>query len=146
MKTIIETNKEFLNFFYEDDRDNILYQIPIHTLAEIRMSGDTILSEWVQHFSNHQVITRDNLYELAGYTQKFHPDNNINWVAQFMKVERIEYINFIKELHNQFQGKKYKGYESLLNTIEISHNESNEEVNQKIKLIVKENLKRYRII
>lgn len=134
---------------FTNNPENAICTIPKHDLdAEIIEPDGTIISSWIMHILGKTWCEHYALYEIAQIIVNEFPENRIDWKSTFLIVEKTFHDKEVKrkkDMENPDIANE-SVVASVLNSIQIGIEESNETTNQEISKIVDELLKRYRII
>jgi len=93
---IVETNN-----YIKIIRDNTdpCFNIPIINLGDTILIDGAVHSKWINELKNKKWCPLKILYPLAGMIERNYPNEDINWIAQFYKIELVmfKYKKFRKE-------------------------------------------------
>lgn len=102
------------------------YSIPKVRLDELEKTNSNLYEDshhsfWIVHLLEKKWVSKDMLYELAGFINKLHPASNIDWFEIFKVVEKKYYHEAIYK--NEFEDRKLSGMDSVMALIEIGREE-----------------------
>ena len=129
--------------FYKGGYYSPVYSIGYDELPMIlNLDGDNI-SEWVHQLMDITWISSDDLYRLAKMIQSKFPANDINWMATFIMVEKMLYLEYIVSIKEKNSDNKTSYFEGLKVFVDSGIEEATTEVNMKIEKIVALRLTEY---